>query len=356
MRVASVRRERPVRDCWLAVNLSGIVPGLGQCYSGQWTKGLVIMGSFFAIVLHAFWSLMAAEGSTVRAFWLLAIAFLSYLITIWDAFATAGRPLHPIGSKHTGRDLWYGVFLSQILPGLGQLYLNQAIAGVVFLSVGVALAMGSSYQPVLMPLACTIWAISGYHAYRVTPLTPGRNDSRSGQWLTVVVAGGLLVRLGIGGLPMWIDQAVLQCTIPSESMLPTLQVGDRTFVSRNQLYYPQTGDIVVFTVPPKAMKILNSEPETLFVKRIIGLPGQTVEVRDSQVWIDKTPLTEDYINEPSTYRWGPQLIPPNTYFVLGDNRNESADSHVWGLLPKKNLIGEAYKIVWPPERVQSLRR
>ncbi|MEN8444028.1 MAG: signal peptidase I, partial [Cyanobacteria bacterium J06555_13] len=275
---------------------------------------------------------------------------------LWDAFATAGRPLYPIGSKRQGRDLWYGVFLSQILPGLGHLYLNQAIAGAIFLGSGITLAMLANYQPVFMPLACTIWSISGYHAYRSTPLSPRKNYSRSSQLLMVVVVGGLLLRLGIGSLPMWIDQAILQCTIPSESMLPTLQVGDHTFVSKQQPYYVEAGDIVVFNIPVTAVKVLEAEPDTLFVKRVVGLPGQTVEVRDGKVWINNAALNEPYISEPAAYQWGPELVPTDEYFVLGDNRNASADSHVWGFLPRADLIGEAYKIVWPPERVRSLQR
>jgi len=354
--VTPAKRQHPIRDCWLAVNLSGVLPGIGQCYGGQWTKGLLISAVFVVLIGHAFWSLLAAEGNTLRAFWLIAIALLVYLINLWDAFATAGRPLYPIGSKRQGRDLWYGVFLSQILPGLGHLYLNQAIAGALFLGLGTTLAVMANYQPVFMPLACTIWAISGYHAYRSTPLSPGKNVSRSSQLLMVVVVGGLLLRLGVGSLPMWIDQTILQCTIPSESMLPALQVGDRTFVSKAQPYYPATGDIVVFNIPVKAVNVLEADPNTLFVKRIVGVPGQTVEVKAGKVWINNKPLSEPYINEPATYQWGPELVPPKEYFVLGDNRNASADSHVWGFLPKADVIGEAYKIVWPPERVRSLQR
>lgn len=348
--------QHPVQDCWLAVNLSGIVPGMGQCYGQQWVKGLVIMGVFFTLVSHALWSLLSAEGDTLRAFWLLGAAAVVYLLNLWDAFATAGRPLYPMGNKRRGQDVWYGVFLSQILPGLGHLYLNQAVAGSVFLLVGAGLAMMANYQPVLLPIACTVWSIAGYHAYRTTPLSPGRDYSRSGQMLMVVIIGGLLLRLAIGSLPAWIDHSVMQCIVPSESMVPTLQVNDRIFVSRDPLYYPKTQDIVVFTVPPKAIEILEAEPGTLFVKRVVGLPGQQVEIHDGQVWINQVPLVESYVNAPPAYRWGPAMVPSNTYFVLGDNRNESGDSHVWGFLPKANIIGEAYKIYWPAARVRSLQR
>jgi len=94
----------------------------------------------------------------------------------------------------------------------------------------------------------------------------------------------------------------------------------------------------------------------LFVKRIVGLPGQEVEVKDQQVWINKRPLTESYITVQADYAWGPAVVPSESYFVLGDNRNASADSHVWGFLPRANLVGEAYKIYWPAQRIQSLQR
>ena len=347
--------QRKVRDCWLAVNLSGLLPGSGQCYGGQWTKGLIIIGVFVGLVARGLWSLLAAEGNTSQAFLTLGFAGVIYLLNLWDAFATAGRPLQPLGSKQRGSDLWYGVFLSQILPGLGHLYLNQAIAGAVFLVTGVGLAIATNHLPVLLPLSCTIWSIAGYHAYRVTPAKPGRPHSRSAKMLMVVVVGGLLLRASVGSLPMWVDRAVMQCIVPSESMVPTLQVDDRIFVSRDKLYRPAVGDIVVFTAPDKAIEIVEAAPDSLFVKRIIGLPGQEVEVRAGQVWIDKLLLSKDYADVQIGYEWGPNVVPPNAYFVLGDNRNASADSHVWGFLPKQNLVGRAYKIYWPQDRVRSLK-
>jgi len=222
------------------------------------------------------------------------------------------------------------------------------------LAVGVAMAMIANHNPVLLPIACTLWSIAGYHAYRTTPLSYS-NPSRSSKMLMVVVLGSLLLRLGIGSLPLWVDQAVLQCIVPSESMLPTLQVNDSIFVSRGGTYYPENNDIVVFRAPPKALEILEAEPETLFVKRIVGLPGQQVSIRDGQLWINRVPVDEGFLKMPPRYQWGPELVPPESYFVLGDNRNESADSHVWGFLPKDYIIGEAYKIYWPPERVRSLQ-
>ncbi len=355
-----MKAQRQIKDCWLAVNLSGLLPGMGQCYGNLWTKGLLIFTVFTGLSLRALWSLLAAEGSTVQGFWLMGSAAFVYLINVWDAFATVGQPLHPLGDKRQGKDLWYGVFLSQILPGLGHLYLKQALIGGVFLAVGVALAMGASYQPILLPMACTIWSVAGYHAYRTTPVSQGlaakSGASRSSKTLMIVVLGGLLLRLAIGSSPMWVDRAIMQCIVPSESMVPTLQVSDRIFVSKDRLYQPELSDIVVFKAPPMAVEILKTDSETLFVKRVVGLPGQQVEVAEGKVWVDKAPIEESYLNVSASYRWGPELVPPGKYFVLGDNRDQSADSHVWGFLPRQYIVGKAYKIYWPVERVRSLQR
>ncbi|MGD1866148.1 MAG: signal peptidase I [Phormidesmis sp.] len=354
MKAQSQIKEQ-IKDCWLAVNLSGLVPGMGQCYGNLWTKGLIIFVVFVLLVSRALWALLAAEGNTVQTFWLLGAAALLYFLNVWDAFATVGRPLYPLGDKRQGKDVWYGVFLSQILPGLGHLYLKQAVIGGMFLAVGVALAMGASHQPILLPMACTVWSVAGYHAYRTTPFGTAQLPSRSNGMLMIVVLGSLMLRLAVGSSPMWIDRAVLQCIVPSESMTPTLQVSDRIFVSRDRLYQPKLSDIVVFKAPPMAIEILDADPETLFVKRIAGLPGQQVEVSEGKLWVDKVPLEEGYVDVPASYRWGPDLVPPGKYFVLGDNRDGSADSHVWGFLARESIVGKAYKIYWPAQRVRSLK-
>ena len=89
------------------------------------------------------------------------------------------------------------------------------------------------------------------------------------------------------------------------------------------------------------------QPERDFIKRIIGLPGETVEVRDCTVFINGEAMEEPYIQEKPSYTHGPETVPPGNYFVLGDNRNNSSDSHSWGPLPKENIIGQAWATYWP---------
>ncbi|OGO53293.1 MAG: signal peptidase I [Chloroflexi bacterium RBG_16_68_14] len=106
---------------------------------------------------------------------------------------------------------------------------------------------------------------------------------------------------------------------------------------------PRRGDIVVFESPNEGP----GQPERDFIKRIVGLPGETVEVRDCTVFINGRPLDEPYIVDPPRYDYGPATVPAGQFFVLGDNRNNSSDSHSWGPVPKENIIGQAWLTYWP---------
>jgi len=125
------------------------------------------------------------------------------------------------------------------------------------------------------------------------------------------------------------------------SMLPTLQDGE--FVLVNKLAYrfgtPARGDIIVFG----STTVANLD----LVKRVIGLPGDKVEVRNGKLILNGQALNEAYINAAPNYS-GVWKVPDGYLFVLGDNRNDSSDSHQWGYLPQQNIIGKALLIYWPP--------
>lgn len=137
--------------------------------------------------------------------------------------------------------------------------------------------------------------------------------------------------------------------VNSGSMLPTLEVNDRLMVDKVSYLFrsPQRGEIVVFE-PTDILKKQNFQDS--FIKRLIGLPGEKVEVRAGLVYINDRPLLERYISEFPHYQWGPEVVPPNSYLVVGDNRNDSYDSHAWGFVPRDRLIGRAVLRYWPPNR------
>lgn len=134
--------------------------------------------------------------------------------------------------------------------------------------------------------------------------------------------------------------------VEGSSMFPNLHNGEYILVNKisYMLHSPQRGDIVVFQATPA------HQPDKDFIKRVIGLPGETVAVHNDSVYINGHPLNEPYIQGfyKPTYTWGPSKVPSGDYFVLGDNRNDSQDSHLWGWLPRKYIIGKAWISYWPP--------
>jgi signal peptidase I len=138
--------------------------------------------------------------------------------------------------------------------------------------------------------------------------------------------------------------------IPSGSMLPTLEVNDRLIVDKVSYHFddPDRGDIVVFNPTDELRR---QKFKDAFIKRIIGLPGETVEVKGGWVYINGQPLPEDYLHDRPDYVWGPELVPDGQYLVLGDNRNNSYDSHHWGFVPHDKVIGRAVVRFWPPQRI-----
>ncbi|PSB04653.1 signal peptidase I [Merismopedia glauca] len=141
--------------------------------------------------------------------------------------------------------------------------------------------------------------------------------------------------------------------IPSGSMLPTLQINDRLIVDKvsYHLKNPERQDIVVFDPTEELQK---QNYHDAFIKRVIGVPGDKVEVRGGKVYINGKALTENYIQEQPRYNFGPVSVPPNQYLVLGDNRNNSYDSHYWGFVPREKIIGKAVLRFWPLDRMGGL--
>ena len=169
--------------------------------------------------------------------------------------------------------------------------------------------------------------------------------------------------------------------IPSESMLPTLAVGDRVLVNKvaHELREPRRGEVVVFT---QADAVADPGPDGIverawdfvaggfgitepgdkdFIKRIIGLPGETIEMRDGVVHVEGEPVVEQraaeggYLSEPDMTDFGPTEIPSGHYFMMGDNRPNSSDSRsLLDTIPDDQLVGRAFVVIWPPGRFSTL--
>jgi len=197
---------------------------------------------------------------------------------------------------------------------------------------------------------------SSVHAAKTTGKPPHRETEEG--WKEIVKTIGLSLVLALG-----IRQFVAEARyIPSESMVPTLQVNDRLIVEKMsyRFHSPERGDIVVFMPPDAAAKYClgvqnaNVKIKDAFIKRVVGLPGDKVEVRNGTVLINDHPLQESYIAAKPDYELPASVVPPNSYLVFGDNRNNSCDGHFWGPVPRENLIGRAAFRFWPPNRIGSI--
>jgi signal peptidase I len=144
--------------------------------------------------------------------------------------------------------------------------------------------------------------------------------------------------------------------IPSDSMVPTLQIGDRLVVEK--VFYrfrpPAIGEVIVFE-PPPLLQEYGYAADRAFIKRIMGTPGDRLAVHQGQVYRNGQPLVEPYIAESPKYEMEEVMVPPHTVFVMGDNRNNSNDSHVWGFLPQENIIGRAVFRFWTADRFGVLK-
>lgn len=170
--------------------------------------------------------------------------------------------------------------------------------------------------------------------------TPGISRSGAFRFFVDLVETAILsIVLFIG-----INLISARIRVDGTSMEPNLHTGE--FVLVNRLAYrlgqPRLGDVIVFYFP--------RDPGQEYIKRVIGLPGDKIEVKDEQVFVNGTMIQEPYIAAPPNYT-GSWSVPAKSLFVLGDNRNNSSDSHAWGAVPMDYVIGKAVFVYWPPTQM-----
>jgi len=139
-------------------------------------------------------------------------------------------------------------------------------------------------------------------------------------------------------------QATIQNSVVlGSSMEPNFETGQRLIASKVIYKFEdiERGDVVILRPP--------TNTDVDYIKRVVGLPGETVEIKNRLVYINGVPLTEPYILDSPRYTMKKLQVPQGHFFVLGDNRNNSNDCHIWGSLPKENIIGKVWLSIWPPD-------
>lgn len=248
------------------------------------------------------------------------------------------------------RTLWGGL-ISLPFPGLGHILARRWTFGAGLLGLmlvgGVALGYmmdGLAPTPAnakiavaLMGFGFLVAGLSALDAMRLLWRTdrPPAPDWRRSTWLA-----GLVAFVVTGATSLAYDQDWKSYSTPSTSMAPTLEIGDYFFADLRP-FAPRRGDVVVFRKP--------GDHNTVYIKRIVGLPGDTVEVHDAAVYINGEKLTEDF---PHNYIPPGEFMPPVTVgdgqlFVMGDNRPNSSDSRVFGPISQDLAVGKAWLRIWP---------
>jgi signal peptidase I len=196
-----------------------------------------------------------------------------------------------------------------------------------------------------------------------------KSSQEESWWLEAAKTVGLSLLLAFG-IRTYVAEARY---IPSGSMEPTLQVNDRLIIEKISYYFrqPERGDVVVFN-PTKALKAQGFHDA--FIKRVVGIPGDRVEIKDGDVYVNNRRLSEAYVangdptlietcgNAPETgdqappppFLAKPVVIPRDNVLVLGDNRNNSYDGRCWGLVSKEDVVGRASFRFWPINRTGTL--
>jgi signal peptidase I len=345
----SMNRSTPDRakEPWFAVILSSILPGLGHLYNNRPITGFIWLLLIWGLFGAALWAAIADEIPLVVGVGLFLSSWILSIGQLFDIHRSVRQTNDPAfeADRKTAKDPWLAVFLSEIIPGLGQFYQQRWLIGLLFF-IGV---FGFKFLGITGLLLSWVLGLFGiYNAYIQAPV---RRETAQGKIISILFAGSLLPLIGSIFLAVSIRTFVAEARfIPSDSMSPTLQRDDRLLINKLNYHFksPQRGDLVVFN-PTKALREKNFKDA--FIKRIIGIPGDTIAIQNGNVLINGKVAEESYIAEAPNYTYGPVTVPAGEYFVLGDNRNNAYDSHSWGFVPRQNIIGQATKRYWPPNRI-----
>jgi signal peptidase I len=286
------------------------------------------------------------------------LSFLLNIFNLFDAYISAKKRNDEDFeiTRKSNKDPWLAVFLSKLWLGLGHIYLGKYLIGGLL----ILFTLLSFFFPPLFLLSFIAAPFILYHVYSVAPIR--RETANKIIWIIAILscllspAIALLFSLLIR---IYIAEARY---IPSGAMEPTLQVNDRLVIDKVSYRWsnPRKGDIVLFN-PTSTLR--QQGFKDAFIKRIIGIPGDRIELKQGSVYVNGRRLAEPYVANSSptsaevcsmeatpAFLAEPVTIPKDSYLVLGDNRTNSYDGRCWGLVSRSEIIGKATQRFWPLKR------
>jgi signal peptidase I len=264
------------------------------------------------------------------------------------------------------RKPWLAGLLSFLLPGLGHIYCGQAKRGIiiyVILEIIVLVALASLLLPIpILNVSITALTILAAYLYiivnsvKTARLTNENYELKKYNRWYVYVAIFLIAGLLIDNVTTWATKRfyVQSYNIPSGAMIPTLKIGDH--IIANKFIYrfdkPKTGDIIIFQYP--------KDPNRQFIKRVVAIGGDKIEIKNKKLYVNNTLIKEPYVVHGDTKteiaqrdNYGPFIVPQDSFFVMGDNRDYSYDSRFWGFVTIDAVQGKAHSIYWSWDKVNT---
>jgi signal peptidase I len=350
------------KEPWLAVNLSNLFPGVGQIYAGDKNRGYAIAATYLALAIIAVGSIFAANGNILVGVGAFILNFCLWLWSLFDAFGAAkSRNSQEFEDERTReKDGWLAFFLSSMFWGIGNFYIGKWLVGILAI---ILIIIAAAFSPLLVSL---VIAFAAFMSYNFSPVKR-ENLTKIALLIALLMMISSLPAIALRNYMVearWIPSGAMEPTLhgtPNQSEADRIMVDKFSYKMRS----PQRGDIIVFN-PTDAL--LQEKYTDAFIKRIVGIPGEKIELKKGQVYINNQPLSEEkYLAKGQTtaidlcfsgqqppFLSKPVTIPADSYVAMGDNRTNSYDSRCWGLIPRKNIIGKVYKRFWPLNRVGSL--
>lgn len=336
------------KEPWLAVLLSRLVGGIGQIYAGRILRGCIILFIQLALSAIVVWLFFSPTGNLKIgvAFGLIGLAFCIW--NLFDAHKCARSVNSPDfeTSRKQNKDPWLAVFLSSLIPGLGQLYIRKWLWGSGFILCLLLIPNLSKHPKLSIGLSAVLSAIVCYHAYATSPVR--RELSKR----IIMIVAALIFSLGLwqyAALPFRTHVAEA-FKMTDSYMEPTLLDGDRMIVWKFGEYNPKRGDVVLFKV--------HIDPYLPFAGRVTALEGDSVEIGGNSIRINgqelDLPLLQDANDLPAKELIAkrlPFIVPENHLFLMRDKARKDIRSLPFGPIPVADIYGRAYKIYWPPQRM-----
>lgn len=336
------------KEPWLAVVLSRLFIGLGQIYSGKIVRGIFLILLAILLTFISCWFAFSDKGNIIIG---ASLFLLLSVIAIWNLFdahrcARLKNASYFETSRKETKDAWLAVFLTSLIPGLGQIYVKKRLWGIAFIVVSVIIFLLKKKLPIfLIGLDAIFVSCICYYAYFFSPMHREKTKKMILIISVIIFCSGLF---DYGGLIIK-EFFVEAFRISAGSMSPTLVPGDRLLGKKFDKSSIKRGDVVIFRSPV--------EPDIPYVSRLIAIENETVEIKDKKVYINGLGVEVGFIDDIEYESAGkgsemnPYTVPEEHFFVLCDNSEISFDSRHYGAVPNTNLIGRAYKIYWPPKRI-----